>query len=147
MLARERVYSATWSGTAVMNAGFGATFSNRLKLSIRRISVVGCEGVSWGLYATAISPVTWVLSGTPFSKDMLMASIKEAERPSSFKSGCLIWEFVRLVMDLEDLIDRVSEAHSEAALDDLGVYLIGVSGGDEGVSKSCGFGINMVFRT
>lgn len=50
-------------------------------------------------------------------------------------------------MEREERIDWVSEAVSEAAVDDLGVGLIGVRGGEEWMSKSGGLGINIVFRT
>lgn len=41
MLARLREYSPVWSGIAVMKAGFGATFSRRVKFSRRRSSDCG----------------------------------------------------------------------------------------------------------
>lgn len=43
--------------------------------------------------------------------------MRDAERPSSRSSGCLIWEVVREVIDREERIDWVSEAVSEAVED------------------------------
>lgn len=85
--------------------------------------------------------------GIPASNDIETDSMRDAERPGSRSSGCLMGLAVREVMEREERIDWVSEAVSEAAVDDLGMGLIGVRGGEEWTSKSGGLGINTVFRT
>lgn len=87
-----------------------------------------------------------VLVGRPVSNDIETDSMRDAERPGSRSSGCLMGLAVREVIEREERIDWVSEAVSEAAVD-LGVCLIGVRGGEEWTSKSGGLGIYIVFRT
>lgn len=46
-----------------------------------------------------------VLTGKPAPNDIETDSMRDAERPSSRSSGCLIWEVVREVIDREERID------------------------------------------
>ena len=156
MLLVDTVYSPTRSGTAVIKAGFGATFSRTAKLSIRMV-VVGGFSPPWGLNASAISPAMKFLMGTPFSKEVLTDSTIDEESPGWAKSGCLIAVAARLVIDPDDFIECVSEPSSVSAVPGRGVIFIGVNGGEpvsSGVNgfiglgfKSGGLGMNMVLRT